>query len=221
VTSSLRRIVLPLVVAFLVMASWSSFLVYPLKIFVVFLHEISHGLAALATGGSIRAIGLTFDEGGVCVTEGGSRFLILNAGYLGSLVWGALLLVLAARTRRSREIVGGIGAFTLVVTLVYVRSAFGLAYGIVMGATLLLVAGKLPRAASDVLLTAIAVVSCLYAVVDVGSDVFLRTVPGSDASALARLTGLPSLFWGLVWAAVSVAVVGLALRAVARGPSLR
>jgi hypothetical protein len=140
---------------------------------------------------------------------------------VGSLAWGALLLVLAARTRRSREIVGGIGAFTLVVTLVYVRSAFGLAYGIAMGAGLLLVAGKLPRAASDVLLTALAVVSCLYAVVDVASDVFLRTIPGSDASALARLTGLPSLFWGLVWAAVSLTVVGLALRAVARSPSLR
>jgi Peptidase M50B-like len=161
VTSALRRIVLPLVVAFLAVAGWSSFVVYPLKIFVVFLHEISHGLAALATGGSIRAIGLTFDEGGVCVTEGGSRFLILNAGYLGSLCWGALLLVLAARTRRSREIVGFIGAFTLVVTLLYVRSAFGIAYGLATGASLLLVAGKLPRTASEVLLTAIGVVSCL------------------------------------------------------------
>ena len=220
-TSALRRIVIPLVVAFLAVAGWSSFVVYPLKIFVVFLHEISHGLAALATGGSIRAIGLTFDEGGVCVTEGGSRFLILNAGYLGSLLWGALLLVLAARTRRSREIVGFIGAFTLVATLLYVRSAFGIAYGLATGASLLLVAGKLPRTASEVLLTAIGVVSCLYAVVDVGSDVFTRTIPGSDASALARLTGLPALFWGLLWAAVSVAVVGLALRVLIRGPSLR
>jgi hypothetical protein len=221
VTSALRRIILPLLVALLTVAGWSSFLVYPLKIFVVFLHEISHGLAALASGGSIRAIGLTFDEGGVCVTEGGSRFLILNAGYLGSLVWGALLLVLATRTRRSREIVGVIGAFTLVVTLVYVRSAFGLVYGLATGAGLLLVAGKLPRAVSDVLLTAMGVVSCLYAVVDVGSDVLTRTVPGSDASALALLTGLPPLFWGLLWTAVSVAVVGLTLRFVVRGPSLR
>ena len=32
---------------------WDSFVVYPFRIFVVFLHEISHGLAAIATGGSI------------------------------------------------------------------------------------------------------------------------------------------------------------------------
>jgi hypothetical protein len=220
-TAALRRLAPPLLVAILALAGWSSFVVYPLKIFVVFLHEISHGLAALATGGSIRAIGLTFDEGGVCVTEGGSRFLILNAGYLGSLLWGALLLVLAARSRHRRVIVGAIGGFTLLVTLLFVRSAFGLAYGLLTGAGLLLVAGKLGPAASEVLLTAMGVVSCLYAVVDVGSDVLLRSVPESDASALARLTGLPAPLWGLLWVAVSLVVVALALRAVARSPARR
>jgi hypothetical protein len=211
-----RRIALPLLLAFAALALWSSFLVYPFKVFVVFLHEISHGLAALATGGSVRAIGLTFEEGGVCVTEGGSRFLILNAGYLGSLVWGALLLVLALRTSRSREIVGGIGAFTLLVTLLYVRSAFGLAWGLFTGAGLLLGAGRLSRAASEVLLTTIAVVSCLYALADVGGDLFSRSVPGSDASALAALTHLPAFLWELLWVAVSVTVLGLVLRALAR-----
>jgi hypothetical protein len=112
---------------------------------VVFLHEISHGLAAALTGGRIVAIGLTFDEGGVCVTDGGSRFLILNAGYLGSLFWGALFLVLSARTRWSREITGFIGVFVLVVTLLYVRSLFGFVYGLASGAALLVAAWKLPR----------------------------------------------------------------------------
>ncbi len=216
-----RRVVLPLLLACAALAFWSSFLVYPFKIFVVFLHEVSHGLAALATGGSVRALGLTFEEGGVCVTEGGSRFLILNAGYLGSLFWGALLLVLALRTPRSREILGGIGAFTLLVTLLYVRSAFGLAYGLLTGAGLLLIAARLPRAASEVLLAAIAVVSCLYALVDVGSDLFVRSAPGSDASALAGLTHLPVLVWELLWVAVSAAILGVALRVLARDPGRR
>ena len=33
---------------------WDTPLIYPLKIFVVLLHEISHGIVALATGGSIK-----------------------------------------------------------------------------------------------------------------------------------------------------------------------
>ena len=214
---ALKRLVPPVAIAILVLVFWGSAFVYPLKVFVVFLHEISHGLAAALTGGRIVAIGLTFDEGGVCVTDGGSRFLILNAGYLGSLFWGALFLVLSARTRWSREITGFVGVFVLVVTLLYVRSLFGFVYGLASGAALLVAAWKLPRDVADDLLQAIGVVSCLYAVWDVVSDVLTRDVAGSDASALGRLTGIPAALWGLAWIALSFVVVFFALRLVARG----
>ena len=91
-----RRLLLPLALAAAALLLWGTFVVYPFRLFVVFLHEISHGLAAVATGGSIVSIGLSFDEGGVCLTRGGWPFLILNAGYLGSLSWGALFLLLGA-----------------------------------------------------------------------------------------------------------------------------
>lgn len=214
---ALKRLVPPVAIAILILFFWGSVFVYPLKVFVVFLHEISHGLAAALTGGRIVAIGLTFDEGGVCVTDGGSRFLILNAGYLGSLFWGALFLVLSARTRWSREITGFVGAFVLVVTLLYVRSIFGVLYGLVSGAALVVAAWKLPRDVVDDLLQTIGVVSCLYAVWDVGSDVLTRDVAFSDASALGRLTGIPAALWGLAWIALSLVVVFFALRLVARG----
>ena len=78
---------------------WNTWAVYPLKILVVFFHELSHGLAAWITGGSIERIELVAQQGGLCVTRGGSTFLTLSAGYLGSLFWGGLILVVAARTR--------------------------------------------------------------------------------------------------------------------------
>ncbi len=215
---ALKHLLPPIVIGLVALVFWNSAVVYPLRVFVVFLHEISHGLAAAFTGGRIVAIGLTFDEGGVCITQGGSRFLILNAGYLGSLFWGALFLVLSARTRASREITGVVGAFVLVVTLLYVRSWFGFVYGLLAGAALILAAVKLPRDVVDDLLQGIGVVSCLYAVWDVLSDVVTRDVPGSDASALGRLTGIPGVLWGIAWIAVSLVVVFFALRLVARGP---
>jgi Peptidase M50B-like len=214
---ALKRILPPIVIGLVALAFWDSALVYPLRIFVVFLHEISHGLAAAFTGGRIVAIALTFDEGGVCITQGGSRFLILNAGYLGSLFWGALFLVLSARTRASREITGVVGVFVLAVTLLYVRSIFGFVYGLLAGAALVLAALKLPRDVVDDLLQTIGVVSCLYAVWDVGSDVVSRDVPGSDASALGLLTGIPGVLWGIAWILLSLGVVFFALRLVARG----
>jgi hypothetical protein len=210
-----RRLVLPVALGLLAVVLWDTFVVYPFRVFVVFLHEISHGIAALLTGGCIVAIGLTFDEGGVCLTRGGSRFLVLNAGYLGSLLWGALFLLLGGRRRRAPTVVATIGVFTLVVTLVYVRTLFGLAYGLVAGAALLVAASRTRPAVSETLLAAIGVMSCLYAVWDVASDVLLRSHPDSDASALAALTGIPAVLWGAAWVLASLWVMLAVLRRLA------
>ena len=59
---------------------WDTPFVYPVKLFVVLLHEISHGLATLATGGRILAIEVTPREGGLCRCPGGNAFLSLSAG---------------------------------------------------------------------------------------------------------------------------------------------
>ena len=203
-------ILLPIVAALLAYVFWGTPVVYPLKIFVVFLHELCHGLAAVATGGQIERIELSAAEGGLCVTRGGSRFLSLNAGYLGSLALGASFVVVGARSRYDRAVVALIGFVTLAVTLLYVRSAFGFVYGLTAGATLLLVAARLPPTASDLALRVIGAVSCLYAVWDIASDVLLRDARGSDAAALAELTGLPSAAWGLGWTLLSLGVSGWA-----------
>lgn len=210
-----RRLWLPLLLGVAAVLLWDTFVVYPFRVFVVFLHEISHGLAAVLTGGRIVSIGLTPDEGGVCVTQGGSRFLTLSAGYLGSLLWGALFLLLAARRRRAPGVVALIGLFTLAVTLLYVRTWFGLLYGVLAATAFLLVASKLKAEASEVLLAAIGVMSGLYAIWDIASDVLLRSIPCSDASALAGLTGVPAVVWGVVWIAASTWVLSVVLRRLA------
>jgi hypothetical protein len=215
VKASSRRLLLPLGIAALALVLWDSFVVYPFRIFVVFLHEISHGLAAILTGGAIESIGLSFDEGGVCRTRGGWPFLILNAGYLGSLLWGATFLVLGERRTRSRTAVAVIGAFTLLVTLLYVRTLFGFAYGLLAGGALLAVAARLRPSVSEILLAAIGATSALYAVWDIASDVLFRHSNQSDAAALAQLTGIPAIVWGPLWIAMSVGVLGYVVKRLA------
>jgi hypothetical protein len=210
-----RRLLLPLGLGLLSLLLWDTFVVYPFRLFVVFLHEISHGLAAVLTGGEIVSIGLSFDEGGVCLTRGGSPFLVLNAGYLGSLAWGAVFLILGARRRRARSVIAAVGFFTLAVTVLYVRTWFGFFYGLAAGLALVLVASRLKPVVSEVLLATLGAMSCLYAVWDIASDVLLRTAAESDASALARLTGLPAVLWGALWIGLSLAVLGTVLRRLA------
>jgi hypothetical protein len=209
-----RRLVLPLALAAATLLLWGTFVVYPFRLFVVFLHEISHGIAAVLTGGSIVWIGLT-DEGGVCVTRGGWRLLILNAGYLGSLLWGALFLLLGARRARSRSVIGAVAVFTLAVTLAWVRTWFGFFYGLGAGLGLLAVAARLKPAVSETLLAAIGATSVLYAIWDVATDVLVLHSGQSDASALARLTGVPAILWGAAWIAISAVVLVQVLRRLA------
>ncbi|MFQ5534642.1 MAG: M50 family metallopeptidase, partial [Sphingomonadales bacterium] len=56
-----------------------------------FFHEISHGLMAIATGGSIVKINLYPNGAGLCTSIGGSPFLIAFAGYFGAVLWGVLI----------------------------------------------------------------------------------------------------------------------------------
>jgi hypothetical protein len=65
----------------------------PLKWAETFYHELSHGLAALLTFGKMVKLEIKWNGAGACYTQGGSRTLILLAGYAGASAWGALLFV--------------------------------------------------------------------------------------------------------------------------------
>ena len=68
---------------------------------------------------------------------------------------------------------------------------------------------------SETLLAAIGATSVLYAVWDIASDVLVRHSGESDAAALARLTGVPAILWGIAWIALSTAVLVSVLRRLA------
>jgi len=192
---------------------WLTPVVFPLRIFVVLLHEVSHALAALATGGTVDRILLNADEGGVTYTRGGSAFLILSAGYLGSLLWGLMLIEVAgARPRRVRIGLALLALFVIAIALLYVRNLFGFVFTLVFGGALLLCAWRLgARGVSTVLLT-LGLTSALYALLDIRSDILARPHVESDAVMLGQLTHTPGVMWGILWVAVALAACWLALR---------
>jgi hypothetical protein len=194
---------------------WGTPIVTPLKIFVVLLHEISHGLAAIATGGEVVRLEINAQQGGVAYTRGGSRFVTLTAGYLGSMLWGGLILLLASRTKLDRWLSLGIGGFLLLVTLLYVRTTFGFVFALVFSAAMIAMGLLLSERVNDLVLRLIGLTSCLYAILDILDDVLKRPGIGSDADMLAELTGIPSVVWGVLWmaAAIAATTVFLALSA--------
>jgi len=213
------RLVAFAVLLLLVIVLWHTWFIYPLKVLVVFFHELSHGLAALLTGGSIVRIELVAQEGGICWTAGGSRFIVLSAGYLGSLLWGAGLLLAAARGRADRAICTGLGILMLLVALLWVRPvfSFGFAFTVLTGAALVAIGIKLHEDISDFVLKLIGLSSILYVPLDIISDTLARPGMPSDARMLGEMTWIPGVVWGVLWVLLSL-IIGIGALVIAVRP---
>ena len=207
-----------LAIFLVVVLFWDSFALKPLKILVVFFHEISHGFAAIVTGGRMHEIAVVFEEGGHCITSGGSRFLILSAGYLGSLLWGGIILIGAARTRLDRQIMRILGVILLTMSLLYVRPFFGFGFffGLLTATAMLTMASLASEEINDLTLRVIGLTSCLYAILDIKSDVIDRSHLRSDARMLSEITPLSTQVWGVIWIAIAVVTTFFILRTATR-----
>lgn len=197
---------------------WNTWAVYPLKLMVVFFHELSQGLMGIATGGSIAEINITADIQGVCRIEGGHALSILLAGYWGSLAWGIVLYVLALKWSRASWINAGLGILIYTVAVLYVRPVFsmGLLAATLAGAGMVFASVKLPVFINRILLKVIALTNCLYALFDVRSADSGASNLQSDAERLAEITGVPAALWGLLWIGIALPAVCFLLLAVTR-----
>ena len=208
-----------LVLVALVFALWTTPVILPLKILVVFLHEASHALAALLTGGSVDEMSLSIAEGGHVISRGGNLFLIISAGYLGSLLLGVILFVIALQTRADRPMVGFLGVMMIGLALIYMREIFPLVFCLGVGAALLATARYLDHRISDLVLRVIGLTSMIYVPYDIFSDTILRSSLRSDARIMAEMIGGPTLFWGVIWLIISVVIVGAVARYFLKVPS--
>ena len=204
-----------LVLAGAVFALWSTPVVLPLKLLVVLFHELAHGLAALATGGSIDSLTVTPDQGGLAYTRGGNRFAILSAGYLGSLIMGLVVFAVALRSKADRALLAFLGVVILLVAVLYIRETFALAFSLAAGAAMLAGARWLPTLGADLILRVIGLASMVYVPYDILSDTILRSHLQSDARLLAEEIGGATLLWGGLWLIASLAAILFSLRVLA------
>ena len=201
----------------LLWALWDTVIIYPVKVFVVLLHEVSHAMAAMATGGTVERIVLNANQGGAAYTAGGIPFVTLSAGYLGSLLWGVLFVMLGfSRLLRPRWVITGVGISVLLITVSVVRSPFGFFFGLAFGGALLTSAKYFSQRVNRVLLLGLGLTSTLYAILDIKSDIIARPELRSDAAMLAEMTGIPTVIWGFLWIGIALLVSAWLLRWVAR-----
>jgi hypothetical protein len=94
--------------------------VYPLRLFVTFIHELGHGTAAILTGGEFLRFEVMENGAGIAFSRGGVRPIVIMAGYVGTAIFGAVLLILANRIRRPQAVSLGLGAAFTLLTLGFI-----------------------------------------------------------------------------------------------------
>jgi hypothetical protein len=93
--------------------------VYPLRLFVTFIHELGHGTVALLTGGKFLNFQVMPSGAGLAYTSGGFRPAIIAAGYIGTAIFGAVLLYTANRSAQPQRISILLGVVFAVLTLIF------------------------------------------------------------------------------------------------------
>lgn len=197
-----------------------GWLVYPFRLFGTFVHELSHGLAAFATGGAFDRFVVRSDLSGLAWSAGGTRWIVASAGYVGSAVFGALLLLLG-RLLPARSLLLLLGVALALLCAFFVRNAFGALAGLGLAATLMLAAVYLRGVWSEGLLLVLALQLMLDGFSSV-IDLFWLSARGdvhTDANTLAQLTGVPAPAWAVLWGLFAAAVALAALRLAYRGPA--
>lgn len=206
------------VVACAILVLWHvpvlGLLFYPFRVFGTFVHEISHGLAAIITGGTFHRFVVNPDLSGVAWSAGGWNWVVTSAGYIGSAAFGGLLVLIAARGVRAQTVLFWLGAALGMFCLLFVRNLFGIASGLVLAAALLFAAQRLPARWADGLLLVLAVQLMLGAIESLFGLVQLSAGSRAltDAAIMAQATGVPALVWAVAWTAISLSILFATLR---------
>jgi hypothetical protein len=210
---------------------FAEFLTYPFRIFVTFIHEGGHALAALLTGNSVASLSVATNASGeTYTTQGGliSQVFISSAGYVGTMAFGALLLILIRKAIAARIVLLSCGILIFGLTMIYGlfkpifwMSAwsgipFTLFAGLFISASLILIAKFASAKVATFFVSFLAVQSVLNALFDLKTVFFLSspfgpTVP-TDAVNMAHATGVPAIFWTVIWISLALGILWFAMR---------
>ncbi|MBG6084414.1 M50 family metallopeptidase [Zhihengliuella flava] len=169
-------------------------------LYVTYVHELGHAVAALTTGRLVRGIRLRLDHSGEMISAGRGRASQIWAGFWGypaPAIAGAAMVWAAAAGWASAAL--SIGALVLLVSLVFIRNLTGavVAVACAAAAQALVVWGAAWIVSLAVLVLGIGL--CVGSVRDwfkvVSVHVRGRYRATSDAYLLRAASGVPSVVW--------------------------
>jgi hypothetical protein len=208
----------------------ASFVLGPVKIFVITVHELGHALVCILTGGTVDGLTIVSDNqghGGLTFCRGGMPLLYDQTGYLGTAFFGCLLILVGRKKEAARFLLLGISLCIGFATFYFMSGTLftegrvmegigSMAWGFVIALALMIAAFKLPEWGAHMLLLFLAVQTALNALADVWglAEMSFGMSAGqtfSDATNMAQLTHIPAFIWSLAWGGISIVMLMITL----------
>ncbi|MBC8136977.1 MAG: M50 family metallopeptidase [Fibrella sp.] len=214
VRSLQHLIIAALITAGLYFVPYLGWVTYPIRLFVTFIHEGAHALAAVITGGHVQSLVIRPDGSGVTWSAGGFGILVSSAGYLGATLFGALLVAALRRGIAAKSLLLATGVLIGLMTIGWVRPPdvtelgnFGLSVfaGIALSVALVFGGLRLPERSAAFAVSFLGVQCILNALFDLNTLLSISVAGGtqSDAGNMARMTLIPAPVWAVLWIAVA------------------
>jgi hypothetical protein len=201
-----------------------GWVLYPLTLFVTWVHEMGHGLTALVVGGSFVKLQIFWNSSGLAYTNvqpGLAQAAVSAGGLLGPPLFGAIVLGLVHGPKRARLFLLTLSLAMLLSLAIWVRSVTGV---VVVPLVALLFAwlgwrgfAESPhyRVIASQILAVVAAVDTLTRMV---SYVFTKEVEVDGKVRLSDISkfsqnagGLGYVLWGVVFTGVACGLLALGL----------
>jgi hypothetical protein len=168
-----------------------------------YFHEISHGIAAILTGGKVLRIQLFANGAGLCTTQGGIGFVISFAGYAGATFWGWGIYTLANAHQKAAQIFSVLIFILLVSSIVFWGRDILTWFILAVLAALFLLTIKLKKI--HYLQRLMQLFGLLILLNSLSSPSYLLDGRHlGDGAALASMTFIPEIIWVLIWFSVAL-----------------
>jgi len=178
---------------------FGGLILYPIKLFVTFLHEFGHAFGNVITGGDVISLQVNADGSGATWTSGGSRAITIMGGYLGSAIFGNLLLYLGVRKPEwAKMSILVIAIVMMICSFFWFSTIFNMMF-ILLFASILCSASFVKNASRYVLMF-LGGVSVINIITD------FNVGPSSDLNAYAEVMGLTQSIWMFIWLGIVLAM---------------
>jgi hypothetical protein len=182
---------------------------YPFELFSTMIHELGHVMAAILTGGKIESFFIREDGSGLTTSKGADEWFLNQAGYVGTSLFSAMLMVLSGFPAYAPYALGFLGLGLIVLALGFSwRYCLTVVIAIIFGSIFIGVALRAPLGWSVFLLNLIAIqlgILALSSLINLGQFV-KRGSQGEvkdDATQMSENFGCSPIFWARLWLLLS------------------